>query len=287
MRLRFSEKRTKESLQQMTGLTELLSALPDDDAGYLRDALQELSKRHAAGDIQVNEQFEAEFEPLLTEFAFLSETRRRLATNRTISPPKLGQPNTLARTIVSAFIPSTLICLAIVAIATLSQTTYVKSFAQKILAEIVAGSEPVKTLSSNSGNQNDQSDHADHIEKSEFDGVETTAADKQAVDDSVQKAVGPQEDVKVASADIRLADGDETLSLAQQYRRKAVAAYQVADLRLALTYFDLEVQQEPEISDGYVDRAIVYFRLGDLKRAFADIDRAKMIDAAKEMTGRW
>jgi hypothetical protein len=41
----------------------------------------------------------------------------------------------------------------------------------------------------------------------------------------------------------------------------------------------LAIQQDPTCSDCYVDRGIVFHRMGDLKRAFSDVAEAKRIDA--------
>ena len=42
------------------------------------------------------------------------------------------------------------------------------------------------------------------------------------------------------------------------------------------------IEQDPQFSDGYIDRGIVHYRLGEVAEAFADIDRAKRIDEANE-----
>ena len=45
---------------------------------------------------------------------------------------------------------------------------------------------------------------------------------------------------------------------------------------IALVEFDLTINLDSNFSDTYIDRAIVFHR--NLKRAFADIARAKRID---------
>jgi Flp pilus assembly protein TadD len=59
-------------------------------------------------------------------------------------------------------------------------------------------------------------------------------------------------------------------------------AYRSGDLYLALVDFDLAIDLNPSFSDAYIDRGIVFHRMGDLKRAFADIAQAKRIDASKQ-----
>ena len=43
----------------------------------------------------------------------------------------------------------------------------------------------------------------------------------------------------------------------------------------ALTDFDLAIKFDPYFSDAYVDRGIVFYRMGDVKRALADVAQAK------------
>jgi lipoprotein NlpI len=58
-------------------------------------------------------------------------------------------------------------------------------------------------------------------------------------------------------------------------------AYRSGDLYLALVDFDLAIDLDPSFSDAYIDRGIVLYRMGDLKRAFADIAQANRIDATR------
>ena len=47
---------------------------------------------------------------------------------------------------------------------------------------------------------------------------------------------------------------------------------------IALANFDLAIDMDPGLSDSYINRGIVFHRLGDLKRAFSDVAEAKRID---------
>jgi Flp pilus assembly protein TadD len=64
---------------------------------------------------------------------------------------------------------------------------------------------------------------------------------------------------------------------AAYYRQRGRLAYRDGDLSLALIDFDRAISLDPNLTDAYVDRAIVFSRMGDLKRAFADIAQAKQI----------
>ena len=65
---------------------------------------------------------------------------------------------------------------------------------------------------------------------------------------------------------------------ANTYRKEAISAYRNGDLYLALIKLDVAISRDPKSSDAYIDRSIVFHRLGDTKRAYADIAKAKQID---------
>ena len=65
---------------------------------------------------------------------------------------------------------------------------------------------------------------------------------------------------------------------AKYYRERGILAYRSGDLYIALANFDLAIDMDPGLSDSYINRGIVFHRLGDLKRAFSDVAEAKRID---------
>ncbi len=77
------------------------------------------------------------------------------------------------------------------------------------------------------------------------------------------------------------ANSDVEVKDARYYRRQGHRAYRVGDLALALVDLDLAIEIDPNFSDAYIDRAIVFHRMGDLKRAFADVTQAKRVDELK------
>jgi tetratricopeptide (TPR) repeat protein len=68
---------------------------------------------------------------------------------------------------------------------------------------------------------------------------------------------------------------------AKFYHERGISAYRGGDLYLALVDFDLAISLDPGAPETYIDRAIVYHRMGDLKHAFADVAEAKRIDGSK------
>ena len=65
---------------------------------------------------------------------------------------------------------------------------------------------------------------------------------------------------------------------AKYYRERGILAYRSGDLYIALANFDMAIDMDPGLSDSYINRGIVFHRLGDLKRAFSDVAEAKRID---------
>jgi tetratricopeptide (TPR) repeat protein len=88
---------------------------------------------------------------------------------------------------------------------------------------------------------------------------------------AVQSAVSATENAHVPRV------RDFGINDAKHYRERGISAYRTGDLHLALVDFDLAIQYDPASPDTYIDRAIVFYRLGDRQRAFADITQAKRI----------
>ena len=77
------------------------------------------------------------------------------------------------------------------------------------------------------------------------------------------------------------ATSDVGVKDARYYRERGGLAYRSGDLSLALIDFDLAINLDPTFADAYIDRAIVFRRMGDLKHAFADVTQAKRVDDLK------
>ena len=98
---------------------------------------------------------------------------------------------------------------------------------------------------------------------------------------SAASAASPQKDESILPApnfaDRDFAAPDFEPANANTYREQAISAYRNGDLYLALIKLDLAISLDPKSSGAYVDRGIVLHRLGDMKRAYADIAKAKQI----------
>jgi hypothetical protein len=73
-------------------------------------------------------------------------------------------------------------------------------------------------------------------------------------------------------------------SFATHYREWGILAYHSGDLYLALVDFNLAIQFDPSFSDAYIDRAIVFYRMGNQESALADVAHAKSILMSRNKT---
>lgn len=64
---------------------------------------------------------------------------------------------------------------------------------------------------------------------------------------------------------------------AKTYRERGMFAYRDGDLTSALADFNRAIDQDPGFAAAYVDRGIVFYRLRNFDRAFADMAHAKRL----------
>jgi hypothetical protein len=64
---------------------------------------------------------------------------------------------------------------------------------------------------------------------------------------------------------------------ARTLRERGTFAYRGGDLSGALAHFNLAIAQDPGFAPAYVDRGIVFFRMRNFERAFADMANAKRL----------
>jgi curved DNA-binding protein CbpA len=64
---------------------------------------------------------------------------------------------------------------------------------------------------------------------------------------------------------------------AKTYRERGMFAYRDGDLTGALADFNRAIEQDPRFAAAYIDRGIVFYRLRNFDRAFADMAQAKRL----------
>jgi tetratricopeptide (TPR) repeat protein len=64
---------------------------------------------------------------------------------------------------------------------------------------------------------------------------------------------------------------------AKTLRERGIYAYRGGDLSAALAHFNLAIAQDPGFAAAYIDRGIVFYRMRNFERAFADMAHAKRL----------
>jgi tetratricopeptide (TPR) repeat protein len=64
---------------------------------------------------------------------------------------------------------------------------------------------------------------------------------------------------------------------AKTLRDRGIFAYRGGDLGGALAHFNLAISQDPGFAAAYIDRGIVFYRMRNFERAFADMAQAKRL----------
>jgi tetratricopeptide (TPR) repeat protein len=270
----------------MTTLYDLLGALPDDDADGLRAAFRRAAKA-SHPDFNPGDPVAAErFRRIVRANAILSDEQQREAYDRLLVVARRQQSRVPKRSIFSGMIRR----LAADAIASAAVSAVLVGgyllfrpvdglrVASAQVAE-VSRREPAQALTateiSDASGQTGQHDQlavagADmKVDVNRWDAEAPTKPD----------GIAPAATTGMAPASAHASPArDVVIKDAQYYRERGILAYRNGDLVIALANFDLAIDMDPGLSDSYINRGIVFRRMGDLKRALADVAEAKRIE---------
>jgi curved DNA-binding protein CbpA len=271
----------------MKTLYDFLGALPDDDAEGLRAAFRRAAKG-AHPDLNSGDPDAAlRFRQLVRANEILSDEAQRTAYDRLLALARLEQeaaPKRAAAAVIGRVANGAAYSVIFLAAALLvSVAGYVlfglANATVRVPAQMTeaSGREPPQATAVTTGlsHKHDRTERPDKLEV-------VGAPEKRDKDpeDSKQatSAAAPSQGTATAtaSANVPLVR-DYATNDAKHYRERGISAYHTGDLHLALVDFDLAIQYDPGSPDTYVDRAIVFYRLGHRERAFADIAQARRI----------
>lgn len=281
----------------MKTLYDLLEALPDDDADGLRAAFRKAAKANHPDFNPGNAEASERFRRIVRANAILSDGQQRAAYDRLLAialrqqdqQPKRGFLSSTFRRLAADAITSAVICVILVGGYFAYRSADRLPFASAQVVE-VAKSEPTQAVTVKAAKIADASSQAEQratpdSQHTKPDGIEASttapdvnppAADEPAKPDNSAVAVT----TGVASADAYAPpSSDYETRDVKFYRERGMRAYRDGDLYLALANFDLAIDLDPGLPESYIDRGIVFHRLGDLKRAFSDVAEAKRIEA--------
>jgi curved DNA-binding protein CbpA len=275
----------------MKTLYDLLEALPDDDAEGLRAAFRKAAKANHPDFNPGNPEASERFRRIVRANAILSDGQQRAAYDRLLeiakrqqSPqPKRGFSSSVIRRLAADAITSAVVSVVLIGGYFAYRSADRLPLASAQVVEIARG-EPAQAVTVKPAEISDARSHAEQRVRPE--GIEASntlpdvnprAADEPAKPDNTA-AVAVTTGAAPASAYAPPA-GDYGTRDVTFYRERGMRAYRNGDLYLALANFDLAIDLDPGLPESYIDRGIVFHRLGDLKRAFSDVAEAKRIEA--------
>jgi curved DNA-binding protein CbpA len=276
----------------MKTLYDLLEALPDDDADGLRAAFRKAAKANHPDFNPGNAEASERFRRIVRANAILSDEQQRAAYDRLLEVARRQQNQQpkpkrgfLARTI--RRLAADAITSAVVSVVLIGGYFAYRSADRLPLASAqvieIAKSEPAQAVNVTRAEIADAPNQAEQHARPEAIEASNTAPDvtPQAADEPAK----PDDSVVAVTAEVAPASayappaGDYGTRDVKFYRERGMRAYRDGDLYLALANFDLAIDLDPGLPESYIDRGIVFHRLGDLKRAFSDVAEAKRIEA--------
>ena len=286
----------------MKTLYELLGALPDDDADGLRAAFRKAAKENHPDFNPENPEASERFRKIVRANAILSDGQQRAAYDRLLEVARRQQSRKPKRSSMVRRLAADAAASAVVSVVLIGGYLLYRPFDKlppasapvtESSARKAAHAPTVKAaeLSEAHGQveqhrqieQHDQA--AQHHQAEQHDKLEVAGADlkpdispRDVKEPAEPDWIAPAVSTGVAPASASPALGFGTKD-AQYYRERGIQAYRSGDLYIALVNFDLAINLDPNLPDSYIDRGIVFHRLGDLKRAFSDVTEAKRIEA--------
>jgi curved DNA-binding protein CbpA len=251
----------------MKTLYDLLGALPDDDAESLRAAFRRAAKANHPDFNPGNPEASERFRRIVRANAILNDEQQRAAYDRLLEVARRQQSRKPRRSVFSETmcrLTADAIASAAVSVVLVGGFLLLRPVDRLPLAsaQVTEASRPEPT----------QTPTVNPTEISDVNPRDVKAPTKP---DGIAAAVT----TGIAPASAPAPARDVATKDAQYYRERAISAYRSGDLYLALVNFDLAIQQDPGLSESYIDRGIVFHRLGDMESALSDVAEAKRIDA--------
>jgi tetratricopeptide (TPR) repeat protein len=265
----------------MGTLYDLLGALPNDDAEALRVAFRRAAKATHPDTNPDNPDAALRFRQLVRAHNILSDVDQRAAYDQLLAiatrppPPPPASP-------------------ARVAVYEKIHRGATNTMAASLIAAALIGG---YTVFSHMSKTAAMTDGAARVVESA--PVETTAASPQAADvrdvaaearEAAAAVSEPNPTAAIAAAANAINPPLALITLpelepspvptpadAKTLRERGIYAYRGGDLSGALAHFNLAIAQDPGFAPAYIDRGIVFYRMHNFERAFADMAHAKRL----------
>jgi tetratricopeptide (TPR) repeat protein len=276
----------------MKTLYDLLEALPDDDADGLRAAFRKAAKANHPDFNPGNPEASERFRRIVRANAILSDQQQRAEYDRLLELAKrqLSQPpRPSSRSGTFRRLGKDALASAVVAIVLIGGYFVYKSAERSPLSSAQAveiakaepvQAEPAQAVAVKSVDIPDASDQTEERASPQSVVANTTELDDQPAAGKAAKPNAPAlvSDGAASANAFTAPPGDRGTKDIAFYRERGMRAYRSGELYLALANFGVAIDLDPGSPDSYIDRGIVFHRLGDLKRALSDIAEAKRLD---------
>jgi tetratricopeptide (TPR) repeat protein len=277
----------------MKTLYELLEALPDDDADGLRAAFRKAAKANHPdfnpGDAEASERFRR----IVRANAILSDQQQRAEYDRLLELAKRQQsqqsrqPKRRSRSSTVRWLAADALMSAVVFVMLIGGYFVYKSVERSPIATAqaveIARREPAQVAAVKPADITEASSRAVQHAGPPAPAVETNSPEQNPNPQAISKLAQP--DVPALTIDGAASantftppPGDHGARDIAYYRERGLLAYRSGELHLAIANFGVAIDLDPGSPDSYVDRGIVFHRLGDLKRALSDVAEAKRLD---------
>jgi curved DNA-binding protein CbpA len=273
----------------MTTLYDLLGALPNDDADGLRAAFRRAAKESHPDVNPGNPDAAERFRRIVRANAILSDEQQRAAYDRLLEvarrqqsrKPKRSNFSGTIRRLAADAIASAAVSVVLIGGYLLFRPVDRLPLASAQVTEVSRRDSvqaPTATEISDAHGRTAPHDPLAVVGADMKFDVNLPGAEGLAKPDGIAPATTTG--ITAASAHAAPAR-DVATKDAKYYRERGILAYRSGDLYIALANFDLAIDVDPGLSDSYINRGIVFRRLGDLKRALSDVAEAKRIDDLK------
>jgi tetratricopeptide (TPR) repeat protein len=272
-------------------LYELLGALPEDDADSLRAAFRKAAKASHPDNNPGDPDAPQKFRQIVRAHSILKDEQQRAAYDSLLTEAEGRQaPDTRRNVLSEVRLPGPIgsMVIASISIGAFVGLEHVLT-APVVSAQVQELSTPAMALTAAMPTQASSTPASSTVGRaSERTADKILPAKEPEIPSAVEEIAAPAVATTADSGAVA-ATPEPTIPEpavpavkdARYYLERGDAAYRSGDFPLALTDFDLAINLDPNLSDAYVNRAIVFRRMGDLKRAFADVSQARRIDEGK------
>jgi curved DNA-binding protein CbpA len=272
----------------MKTLYDLLEALPDDDADGLRAAFRKAARANHPDFNPGNPEASERFRRIVRANAILSDHRQRaeydrlleLAKRQQSQPSKRGSRSDMIRRLAADVLASAAVSVLLIGGYFVYKSIERSPLSTAQAVEIVRG-EPAQAVAA--GPVETAAASSQTEERTTSQGIEANNPGPDIDEQAVSLPARPDAPALVtdnaASANaFAPPPGDYGAKDIAYYRERGMRAYRSGELYLALANFGVAIDLDPRSPDSYIDRGIVFHRLGDLKRALSDVAEAKRLE---------